>query len=352
MLNIRNKIARICWNTNGWIKPSGPTGKAKTKSHEKDFGFGHEEWLLDIGKVFNGYHYGFLEPVRKFQKKYEGQTYNFLLYTIDSNTQQKYWVGWLKNVEVINDHEARSVLNYYKNKGWFDEMRKDLDDIGLNGNRLINKYLREIDIFNVKFKPEEIVNISEKLIPIPKENKLVNYTRYILRDISDEQVVEEQIDSAKDFNFNSGNKGLEKLKSSSRKRVEPREIEIKLKHNIISDNFLEHLKTLYGSDNVNRECDANGGGSVDIVVKTVQGYIFYEIKTYNHLKTSFRVALGQLLEYATFPNKRDAIKLYLVSDLAPSSQIINYVKHLNKIINIPFGYIQFDPDAKKVLNEI
>jgi hypothetical protein len=49
------RIARICWNTNGWIKPSGKKGKSKSHSHEYIYGFGHEEWNFDTEKIINGY---------------------------------------------------------------------------------------------------------------------------------------------------------------------------------------------------------------------------------------------------------------------------------------------------------
>ena len=58
------RMARICWNDNGWVFPSGRLGKSKDKkSHEGKYGYGHEEWLMDTSKLINGYNYGFLEPI-------------------------------------------------------------------------------------------------------------------------------------------------------------------------------------------------------------------------------------------------------------------------------------------------
>ena len=38
------KIARICWNTHDWKRPSGSEGKSQSDgSYEKKIGFGHEE---------------------------------------------------------------------------------------------------------------------------------------------------------------------------------------------------------------------------------------------------------------------------------------------------------------------
>lgn len=67
---VLNKISKLCWNTNNWQYPSGPTGKsADRKSHEYKFGYGHEEWLFDFDKLINGYHYAFLQPVNKHRDK-------------------------------------------------------------------------------------------------------------------------------------------------------------------------------------------------------------------------------------------------------------------------------------------
>jgi len=72
---IEIKIARICWNTDRWIKPSGPLGKSKNHdSYEFNYGFGHEEWLLDTTKLINGYHYGYLQAIGQHREKYIGHT--------------------------------------------------------------------------------------------------------------------------------------------------------------------------------------------------------------------------------------------------------------------------------------
>lgn len=39
------KVARLCWNTNEWRRPSGRKGKSKSNdAYENEMGFGHEEW--------------------------------------------------------------------------------------------------------------------------------------------------------------------------------------------------------------------------------------------------------------------------------------------------------------------
>ena len=72
-----DKIARICWNTEGWRNPSGPQGKSKNKrAYEHRVGYGHEEWLLDTTKLINGWDYAYLPPIGLHRQKYVGQAFN------------------------------------------------------------------------------------------------------------------------------------------------------------------------------------------------------------------------------------------------------------------------------------
>jgi hypothetical protein len=48
------------------------------------------------------------------------------------------------------------------------------------------------------------------------------------------------------------------------------------------------------------------GGRIDLVVRTGEGYEFYEIKTYGSARACIREAIGQLLEYAMWPGAEPA----------------------------------------------
>jgi len=77
---IEKRVARLAWNDFGWVMPSGPFGKSEHKdSHEAKHGYGHEEWLFDTSKLIKGFHYGFLEPIRKEQDAYADKIYDVWL---------------------------------------------------------------------------------------------------------------------------------------------------------------------------------------------------------------------------------------------------------------------------------
>lgn len=146
-INVRlKKIARICWNTNGWTCPSGRIGKSKNKdSYEYKYGFGHEEWLFDIAKTIKGYHYGHIQAVATYK---ENLPFDISLFTINDKTRQRYWVGEILDVEPVFNKEAKTILSEYKKKGWYAEMQEQLKD-----------YIEKIPTgfaFNLRYRPENL----------------------------------------------------------------------------------------------------------------------------------------------------------------------------------------------------
>jgi len=161
------KIARLCWNTHDWKRPSGRAGKSLSESsYEKIVGFGHEEWLLDDSKILpDGYHYGFLQPMNVKSLKHVGMTYDIHLFTI-SPKKHKVYIGYLKNAIGISEKESRKVYQYYKENGWIDEMKQDIQFVGG-----VVKDLKPTWMFNVKFKFEDaVINYSNQ--PIIKSDTI------------------------------------------------------------------------------------------------------------------------------------------------------------------------------------
>ncbi len=343
------KICRLCWNTNGWVSPTGWEDKAKPGSYEDSYGYGHEEWIFDMDKVMDdGYHYGFLEPVNKFHEKYTGRSYKFILYTIKGTTQQKYWIGKLNNVEVINKVKSKEIAEIYKSNGWLDLMKKDLFNYGLDYSNFDN-VVKENLMFNVRFRPEEYKNIYRDIIEIENDS-VIKSPRYTLMDF-DENTMAKDVKIHNGLDFHSGINNTDDLVDTATMHFTSHEKELPLKHNRLIKGFFKYMKKLYGN-NVSRECRTAGNRRVDITRETDDGYVLYEIKTYNHLETSLRVALGQLIEYSCYPERMDAIEMYLVSDIEPMPDTIKYIKFLNKVLNIKFGYIQFDLKTNVIASEI
>jgi hypothetical protein len=174
--SIERRIARLVFNTNGWVMPSGPYGKSSNKDlHEANYGYGHEEWLFDTSKLIDGYHYGFLEPIRKHQDTYKNNTYHVWLYTIDGTNKKRYWVGEINNIEVLSKDNCEAIKQAYKKNGWLKEMEEQIVASGAN-NRGFSDW-QGVDLFNVRFMPENL-KANDPYIELPENHPIVEQSRY------------------------------------------------------------------------------------------------------------------------------------------------------------------------------
>lgn len=162
----QKRVARICWNTNQWVKPSGRVGKSKADSYENKYGYGYEEWLFDFTKSIDGYNYGFLQPIFKIKKERLG-LFDIRLYTVHNGS--RYWVADLFNVKILNATEKDEILSLYKANNWIQSIETDLQTQGIA--------LHEFAL-NIRFKKEDVHQFipSIKIDSEEKVNKISRYT--------------------------------------------------------------------------------------------------------------------------------------------------------------------------------
>lgn len=346
------RIARLCWNDKSWVLPSGKYGKSEHEgSHEAKHGYGHEEWLFDTGKLIEGYHYGFLEPIRKQQDSYSGNVYDVWLYTIDGKTKKRYWVGEIKNVEVLGKIEADKVKDHYVEKHWLAEMEEQIKVSGANPEGFSN--WKGVDLFNIRFIPTN-ARLNDPYFEIPNDNPVIGQTRYSFTFYKDEfNIINDNVG----FKFTSSTDNEEdddntKPKTKTHIR-EPKAVEIVYLHKAISLSLTKELRKKYGNSNVTPEHPAGyGANRIDIVVRDKSDLIFYEIKTYPTLKTSIREAIGQLIEYSSWTNHAKAKKLVIITQ--PHEDFDNakvYFKHLRSTYNLPIYYQSYDIE-NNILSDI
>ena len=103
-----------------------------------------------------------------------------------------------------------------------------------------------------------------------------------------------------------------------------------------------------GKKNVGTENKTGYGTAVDICVKTGGITCFYEVKTGNNIKSCIREAVGQILEYAFYPDVVNAQEMTIVSPNPPSDSIRRYLAHLRKKLGIHLYYQQYDLDKRKL----
>ncbi|ELR66132.1 hypothetical protein C942_00318 [Photobacterium marinum] len=183
---MENKLARICFNTNKWILPSGNFGKSKDRnSFEYDRGYGHEEWLNDHSKLINGYKYSFLQPINTPNKKHQGLDYAIWLYTMDGN--RKLCLGKIKKVECVTRKQAEVAISNYHESGWFDDMYQQLKSLDIDTSSFIED--DALNLFNIRFKPHDLIWFDE---PIDITEHYGN-NRYVLLNLADPDFVEKQV---------------------------------------------------------------------------------------------------------------------------------------------------------------
>ena len=72
-------LARLCWNQDGWSRPSGVAQNAEgeAKGSKPTFasinGYGHEEWLFRPEHTLDSWRYGFLQASLKAPRSLYGK---------------------------------------------------------------------------------------------------------------------------------------------------------------------------------------------------------------------------------------------------------------------------------------
>lgn len=316
------KIARLCWNTNEWKRPSGRKGKSKSNdSYENEMGFGHEEWLLDKSKIMpNGYHYGFLEPMRLKSDRHFGKVYDIHLFTISPN-KQKVFIGCLRKAIGVSFAESQEVYHYYQEKGWLAEMQQDVLFVGGTVKDFTPSFM-----FNIKFRFEDAeINYSNQ--PILKPDSV--WHRYNLMDKKGE------------FEFEIDENGNIKVLDTSifERIVEGGKIVIDPLHKKIQNAVVEILKEQYTHLQIESYTNDSATQRVDIkgFSKNEHEWHFFEVKTMS-AKRSIREALGQILEYAHYPNVHMAKKLFIIGPDQPDEKDKEYLHLLREEYNLPVWF--------------
>lgn len=335
------KLARICWNSNNWQKPSGKYGKSKNPYvNEMIVGYGHEEWLLDLEKIIDGFHYAYLQAIGAHREKYIGKVFDISLYSIDCYTKIRWWIGEIKNVHIIPEEESIKVLSIYKKKGWYAEMMEQLKDVDADFRDFQN--IHPEYFASIKFRIKDI-NLLDTPLQFSSNDDAVTSDYYNLKNF----VSTPRLSLPNKFSFKSGHsqKGEKAIAN-----YEAHKKTIDLFHNRIQEKVYNQLCSVYKKQNVGTEVSVNGDSKIDLVVKNNRSFTFYEIKTSNSLLKCIREAIPQLLEYAYFPNTINASKLVIISHNRMTTDAEIYLKHLRKKFNLPIFYQHFDFD-KNILIE-
>lgn len=332
---IEDKIARICWNTEGWKFPSGPLGKSLyPESYEAEHGYGHEEWLFDRSRIIDDFHYAFLEPLNVESGKHYGKCYNISLFTINGSWQKLY-VGDIRNAICISKDEAEKVYRIYEKNGWIKEMADDIRRVGVDPAVFIENLPKYI--FNVKFRFED-VNKLDELEEISKNDTNITTNRFkLLTKKINFLINEENMDGESEGEYRN---------EAKRKAVFKKEIEYDPYHSKMQNALKRLLQESY-KDEYDKVCIEKG--RIDIKARTKsKKWHYFEIKT-DSPKICIRSALGQIMEYAYWPDLERAEKLIIVGPSPLDNDATRYIRYIRNKFRIPIHYRSLDID-KKILS--
>lgn len=330
------KIARISWNTAGWKQPSGPYGKSRdTNTYEAKYGYGHEEWLFDRSRIIDGYHYAYLQPLSTKSGKHIGEVYDIYLYAINGD-KKRFYVGNIKNVQCITKEDANKAYELYKRNGWIKEMSDEIKMIGADP-KTFQKHFPEF-LFNMKFKFND-ATILDELEEIDPNDRSITSSRFKLLPRKVDFTI--KIDSDEDEPIGK------KRGETVRKVFFKKEVEYDPYHNKMQ-NVLEEVLTssLYKQEYKKVRVES---GRVDVKALTHTGvWHFFEVKT-DPPKLCLRNAIGQLMEYAYWPDSERAEKLIVIGSTQPDEKAKRYLQYVRQKFKMSIFYRCLDME-KKVLS--
>ena len=343
---------RICWNTRNWRMPSGEAKHLEMgDSYVLEHGFGHEEWLFNFDWLLSGYdskdlhsyRYGFLQPISKYRGSYVGETFSILLYTVDSSYTRRA-VGVIKDAYVPDLSELKWALERTDQNGWLNQMRQDLNEIGISDEPLRN--LVPANLANIRFRPNN-VTLCNPMIPLMPPHKVTRINRY--QPLYWDDGFDIETGHAHRFARPKIERDSDARDGSHAPRVRAAQpaTEYEPHHTILQDQLREFLRAKYGMKAIRKEKE-----SVDLRLVQPGSTIFIEVKLERTVKNCIRLALGQLLEYAHYPNLTKADNLLVVGDATPTEEDVMYLQFIRDTYHLPVHYARWSWQGKELLPEI
>ena len=337
-VDMPDKFSRICWNTAGWQKPTDDaTGVETGGTYVATHHFGHEEWLFNFEWILDGFRYGFLQPIGKFYNKYKGKSCSILLYTITPE-RETLLVAEINDVYIPEKDELDLAFKRSTDLGWIDDMRADVETIG--GDLAVLDDPKPAEIANIRFRPED-VKVFDPRPRVIGNHRIARKPKYYHPFDWDDNFPETVIDPPPYDEEDPARSERERTRAAQEGvRVDPRHVRLQ-------NRLYKHLCKKYGKSNVRYERNY-----VDLTLYDSTGCTFFEIKMDLTVKRCIRSALGQLLEYAHYPESTRARRLIVVGDVIPTDDDRFYVSFLRDKYQIPIYYSRYHWETNELDREI
>lgn len=338
---VESRISRVCWNENGWLFPTGLVGKSNDPdSFERQIGYGHEEWLFNYDHLHKGMQYAYLQSVQQSIQTCEGRFFDIGLFSVrvgGKGGKDTVWVAKIGNVYVLTEEEREEARERARKTGQMRERVNDLLKIGISKDD-IKKSFDTYGVFNIRFNPDEVVRVDDRS-DISGFPEIRNF-RYTLMRQDEISGFDVEHQGERDLSLN----GLKNLtrKGAVRGPIELGERECSTLHLDMQRALGKHLREKYGSDSIRFEKPTGFGTNVDCYRVSGEKHVFYEVKTYSSAKKCIREALGQLFEYAFYPDGLNNFSLVVVGYAFPTDNDLTYLNWLSKRIGMDLCYLKYD----------
>lgn len=318
-------VARLCWNTANWTRPTGDCVKAEHKTYVTENGYGHEEWLFNFQWILDGWKYGFLQPVNHSYEKMHGQAIDVRLYTL-SQRSEWFYVGRIPACEVITEEQAEAARSAFRRNGWLKDMEAQAKAIGGDVKGL--RYKEPQVIFNLRFRPNNY-ELYDPMVPVGVHDGIRKLRRYLLVELDDSH---RTIDT--EWQSRVGTNRLKSTGKQTRKASKP--VVTDQVHNQLQNELFLLLRKQYGASAVVMEEDY-----ADVKLRRNDMVDLFEIKSDPRPTKAIREALGQLLEYG-YVCKQNGYKVGQLVVAAPGelgARDKEYLHHLRTTCSLPIQYI-------------
>ncbi len=327
---IADRYCRVCFNSSGWIRPTGTADEAGP-SYYAENRFGHEEWLFNYEWCVNGFKFGFLQPFTNAMDRFSGTTLDVALYTKIAG--RTFMVGIIKSVYVPTEKELRFAFDEFIKNGWLDQMRNDV--AAVNGKVTAIAGNEPDLIINVRFRPDE-VTLYDPMPEFPTDSKPSRTYRYTPISVDGAPLP----DHASPASGTTRDEEVRLRAAQAATIVDPRHVRLQ-------NRLYQFLCREHGNDSVDYEREF-----VDLRLTVRDEVTFFEIKIENSAKRCVRSAIGQLFEYSTYPAARRADRWVVVGSAPATADDQKYLAYLRDQYRIPIFYAQFDASIGTLTNYV
>jgi hypothetical protein len=326
-----HKVTRISFNSAGWRHPTGEARNHEsqgTYSHQN--GFGHEDWLFRSEWQIDGWRYSFLQGVNKSRAKLikNRESADITLFTIQPDKRRRY-IATIRDVEFLDDVHAEDALDVFEERGWLDIMKAEIRNVGGNDSALGDiQWARHI--LNVRFRLVNVIPFKSDAFAEPTDS-IMQWHRYQLHEVSEDGLARDY--DARIPRRRMGQENAPIAKPFVRRAV--KSVECSPEHAKMQARLRAELYIEY--PNARIVCEEN---YVDVKVETETECIFFEIKSDISPRAVMRQALGQLLEYAFYPDydRTCPTRLVVVGRTALTPTDRQYLETLRSDFSLPLEY--------------